>query len=76
MPVTDATEEELVRKKGAFETTQSTTHWPNAMHVGGVPIRRQDGNDCPYNDWKPRQPVKLTERGLRLTGIPYIKASA
>ena len=75
MPVVDATQEELLRKKGAFETTQSTTHWPNAMHVGGVPIRRQDGKDCPYNDWKPRQPVKLSERGLRLTGIPYIKAS-
>jgi hypothetical protein len=76
MPVTDATQEELTRKKSAFETTQSTTHWPNAMHVGGVPIKRQDGNDCPYNDWKPRQPVKLSERGLRLTGIPYLKASA
>jgi hypothetical protein len=75
MPVVDATQEELIRKKGAFETTQGTTHWPNAMHVGGVPIRRQDGKDCPYNDWKPRQPVKLSERGLRLTGIPYIEAS-
>ncbi|KAG7285026.1 hypothetical protein NEMBOFW57_009644 [Staphylotrichum longicolle] len=76
MPVADATQEELIRKKGAFETTQSTTHWPNAMHVGGVPIKRQDGKDCPYNDWTPRQPVELSERGMLLTGIPYIKASA
>jgi hypothetical protein len=75
MPVVDATQEELIRKKGAFEATQGTTHWPNAMHVGGVPIRRQDGKDCPYNDWKPRQPVKLSARGLRLTGIPYLEAS-
>ena len=75
MPVVDATQEELIRKKAALDTTQSTTHWPNAMHVGGVPINRQDGKPCPYNDFKPRQPVKLSERGLWLTGIPYIKAS-
>jgi hypothetical protein len=74
MPVADATQEELQRKKYALETTQSTTHWPNAMHIGGVPVNRLDGKPCPYNDWKPRQPVQLTERGMRLTGIPYIKA--
>jgi hypothetical protein len=34
MPVADATEEDLIRKKQAFEDLKATTHWPNAMHVG------------------------------------------
>lgn len=34
MPVADATQEDLIRKKQAFEELKSTTHWPNAMHVG------------------------------------------
>ncbi|CAI6101224.1 hypothetical protein V2G26_000264 [Clonostachys chloroleuca] len=73
MPATDASEEELERKKSAFYETKSTTHWPNALNVGGVPIKR-GGKNCPYNDWKPRKPVELSERGFKLTGIPYIKA--
>lgn len=76
MPVTEATQEQLVRKKGAFETTQSTTHWPNAMHIGGVPIKRQNGEQCTYNDFKPRQLPQLSERGFKLTGIPYITSES
>ncbi|GAK63261.1 phytanoyl- dioxygenase [Moesziomyces antarcticus] len=73
MPVTEASDEDLVRKKHAFETLQSTTHWPNAMHVGGLPVLR-DGKPCPYNTGKPRQQPALSQRGWQLTGIPYMKA--
>ncbi|KAK2041708.1 hypothetical protein LZ31DRAFT_471923 [Colletotrichum somersetense] len=73
MPVADATQEDLVRKKGAFDNLQSTTHWPNAAHVGGIPVLR-NGEPCPYNTGKPRQAPKLTERGFLLTGIPYIQS--
>ncbi|KAH7046740.1 hypothetical protein B0J12DRAFT_756772 [Macrophomina phaseolina] len=74
MPVAEASQEDLARKKNAFQETKSTTHWPNAMHVGGVPIKR-GGEPCPYNTGKPRQPVKLTEKGFKLTGILYIQAA-
>lgn len=72
MPAADASQEDLLRKKGAFEKTQSTTHWPNAKHVGGIPVLR-DGEPCPYNTGKPRAAPILGERGFRLTGIPYIQ---
>ncbi|GKT51935.1 uncharacterized protein ColSpa_12116 [Colletotrichum spaethianum] len=72
MPAAEATQEDLIRKKGAFDNLQSTTHWPNAMHVGGIPVLR-DGKPCPYNTGKPRQVPKLSERGFQLTGIPYIQ---
>ncbi|KAF7554845.1 hypothetical protein G7Z17_g2578 [Cylindrodendrum hubeiense] len=72
MPAADATQEDLIRKKEAFETLQSTTHWPNAMHVGGLPVNR-DGKPCPYNTGKPRKPPVLQTRGYELTGIPYIQ---
>ncbi|KAI0476580.1 hypothetical protein GGR56DRAFT_481415 [Xylariaceae sp. FL0804] len=75
MPAAEASQEDLLRKRKAFEETKGTTHWPNAVHVGGVPIIR-DGQPCPYNDGKPRQLPKLTERGYKLTGIPYIAATA
>ncbi|PQE08380.1 phytanoyl- dioxygenase protein [Rutstroemia sp. NJR-2017a WRK4] len=73
MPVADATKEQLIIKKDAFERTKSTTHWPNAMHVGGPPVLR-NGESCPHNTDSPREPVKLTERGYRLTGIPYLES--
>lgn len=75
LPAAEATQEELIRKKMAFETFQSTTHWPNAMHVGGPPVLR-NGEPCPYNNNKPRQPPSLSEVGKRLTGIPYIQTAA
>ncbi|KAL1645324.1 hypothetical protein SLS61_008394 [Didymella pomorum] len=73
MPVSDASQEDLVRKKAALENTKSTTHWPNALHVGGIPVLR-NGKPCPYNTGKPRVPVNLSERGWQLAGIPYIEA--
>ncbi|KAL1895716.1 hypothetical protein Sste5346_005188 [Sporothrix stenoceras] len=73
MPAAEASQQDLLRKKMAFETTQCTTHFPNAIHVGGVPILR-DGKPCPYNTAKPRQMPQLNEIGMKLTGIPYIQA--
>lgn len=74
MPVVDATQEDLIRKKAALMETKSTTHWPNALHVGGIPVLR-NGEPCPYNDGKPRKPVVLSERGWQLAGVPYIAAA-
>ncbi|CAK7216892.1 hypothetical protein SEUCBS140593_003018 [Sporothrix eucalyptigena] len=75
MPVAEATEGELLKKKAAFDERQSTTHWPNAMHVGGPPVLRQ-GKRCPYDtpERRTKVAVELTEVGHRLTGIPYIQA--
>ncbi|KAH8662227.1 hypothetical protein BX600DRAFT_414273 [Xylariales sp. PMI_506] len=75
MPAADATQEDLIRKKGAFDNLQSTTHWPNAMHIGGIPVLR-NGEPCKYNGGKPRAPPQLTETGFKLTGIPYIQPTS
>ncbi|KAL3445281.1 hypothetical protein BJX65DRAFT_309995 [Aspergillus insuetus] len=75
MPVADVTQEELKRKQVAFETTRMTTHWPNALHLVSLPVLR-NGEPDPYNRPCPRQAVELTERGFKLTGIPYIKQEA
>jgi hypothetical protein len=70
--VTDATQEQLKDKQRAMMETISTTHWPNALHVGGLfPMR--DGERCPHDKGKPRKTPELTERGWKLTGIPYIR---
>lgn len=76
MPVADASQEDLQRKKMAFETRQGTTHWPNALHVGGTPPPMRDGVRDPYDTGKPRQDPQLTELGFALTGIPYVQATA
>ncbi|KAL4937435.1 hypothetical protein BDV06DRAFT_202930 [Aspergillus oleicola] len=75
MPVEDAIEEQLRTKKMAFEETKMTTHWPNAMHVVDLPVLR-NGEPDEHNRKSPRHPVQLSERGFRLTGIPYLRASA
>jgi len=75
MPAADATQEDLIRKKGAFDNTLRTTHWPNASHVGGIPMLR-DGKPDPYDDDTPAKPAKLSERAFKLTGIPYIAATS
>lgn len=78
MPAADASPADLERKRGAFEQTLGTTHWPNAVHVRdhNQPLKRQDGSTCPYSgDNAPRKPVSLTERGFKLTGIPYVAAA-
>ncbi|KAK0102120.1 hypothetical protein ONS96_006084 [Cadophora gregata f. sp. sojae] len=71
MPVSEATQEDLIRKKQAFEERLGTTHWPNARHLG-TNIAKRNGADCPHNRSRPSVEPQLTERAFRLTGIPYI----
>lgn len=75
MPVADATKEQLIVKKKAFEETKMTTHWPNAMHVVDLPVFR-NGEPDPYNRSSPRVKPQLSERGFKLTGIPYLEQMA
>ena len=73
MPANEATQEDLVRKKDAFERWVGTTHWPNAKHTGSN-VAKRDGQDDPYNRFEPVNKPVLSERAFKLTGIPYIKA--
>ena len=72
MPVADATQEDLLKKKDAFERKVGTTHWPNARHVGSNKVKRY-GLPCPVSRDKPLEEPDLSERAYELTGIPYIK---
>ncbi|KAJ9127729.1 hypothetical protein QFC24_000012 [Naganishia onofrii] len=72
MPVADATQEDLIRKKDAFERRVGTTHWPNAKHTGWNEAKRNGEHHGPKRD-KPRKEPVLNERAYKLTGIPYIK---
>jgi hypothetical protein len=72
MPVADATQEDLKRKKDVFERKVRTTHWPNARHVGSNEVMR-DGMPCPIERKGPVEELVLSERVFKLTGIPYIK---
>ncbi|KAJ9093167.1 hypothetical protein QFC21_006483 [Naganishia friedmannii] len=76
-PVSTATQEELQLKKWLFENTKGHSHWPQALQpfVEEFVTPMRNGEPCPYNQWKPRSPPVLSERGYKLTGIPYIKAS-
>ncbi|CBF78811.1 uncharacterized protein ANIA_07227 [Aspergillus nidulans FGSC A4] len=75
MPVADASQEDLVRKKESFENRLGTTHWPNANHTGSN-VATRDGKECPYNRFKPVMEPVLNERAFRLTGIPYLRSQA
>jgi len=76
MPVHDATQEDLIRKKEAFEKRLGTTHWPNAKHVAGSNVAMRNGKPDPANRDLPLEEPVLSERVFKLTGIPYIKAQA
>ena len=73
MPVADATQEDLVRKKDALERWVGTTHWPNARHTGSN-VAQRDGKEDPHNRFEPVNKFKFDDRAYKLTGIPYIKA--
>ena len=73
MPVEDATQEDLRRKKDAYERWVGTTHWPNARHTGSN-VAKRDGVDDPHNRFEPVNKPIMDERTFKLTGIPYIKA--
>ncbi|KAK0385735.1 hypothetical protein NLU13_6912 [Sarocladium strictum] len=72
MPVADASQEDLIRKKDAFERRVGTTHWPNALHTGSNVAQRNGQPDKIVRD-RPLHDPKLSERAFKLTGIPYIK---
>lgn len=77
LPVAEASQEDLVRKKAAFEQRLGTTHWPTAQHVGDnhAVVNRATGEVHPGPErLLPRKEPVLSERAFRLTGIPYIKA--
>lgn len=75
MPVADATQEDLVAKKDAYERWVGTTHWPNAKFVGSN-VAKRDGVDDKSNRFEPLNKPVMDERRYRLTGIPYIKTQA
>ncbi|KAL1891052.1 hypothetical protein Sste5346_007876 [Sporothrix stenoceras] len=75
MPVADATQEDLKRKKAAYEARLGTTHWPNAMHTGSNKAMRNGEPDKVQRD-RPLNDAVLSERAFKLTGIPYIQAEA
>lgn len=75
MPVADATQDDLQRKKEAFEKRLGTTHWPNARHTGSN-VAKRDGQECASNRFQPVNELVLNERAFKLTGIPYIKSEA
>lgn len=76
MPVKDASQADLRRKKDAFEKRLGTTHWPNAQHVAGSNVAMRDGVPCPSNREGPVEEPVLSERVFKLTGIPYIEGEA
>ncbi|PYH67673.1 phytanoyl-CoA dioxygenase [Aspergillus vadensis CBS 113365] len=73
MPVREVEKEDLVRKRGAFESRLGTTHWPHAKHVSKTNIAMRDGKPCPVARERPVQEPVLSERVFKLTGIPYLE---
>ncbi|KAK9484584.1 hypothetical protein V1527DRAFT_469697 [Lipomyces starkeyi] len=71
MPVADATQEDLKRKKAAFESRLSTSHWPDVQFISdNHPMR--NGELDPHRRERPLKEPVLSDRALKLTGIPYI----
>ncbi|KAM0789599.1 hypothetical protein ACM66B_000407 [Microbotryomycetes sp. NB124-2] len=75
-PVSTATQEDLLRKKAAFEAGTGSSHWPQCLQTFERPPIREDGSLCPANRQGPKTRPVLDERGFKLTGIPYIKTVA
>lgn len=73
MPVADASQDDLRKKKEAFEKRLGTTHWPNARHVGSNVAKREGVVDALAARERPIEEPILGERAFRLTGIPYIR---
>ncbi|PKS11392.1 hypothetical protein jhhlp_003155, partial [Lomentospora prolificans] len=74
MPVSEASQEDLIRKKAAWEARVGTTHWPNALH-SGTNVAMKDGKPYGIQRDRPLNDPVLDERTFKLTGIPYIKAN-
>lgn len=75
MPVSQAEQEHLQKRKEAFDQFKGTTHWPIVVNMHGLPVLR-NGEPDPLNTGIPRSGrPQLSERGMQLTGIPYIKVA-
>ncbi|KAG6360020.1 hypothetical protein INS49_011076 [Diaporthe citri] len=73
MPVADASQDDLIRKKDAWDRKVGTTHWPNAQVLGTNTAIRNGKPESVQRERPLHEPV-LSERAFKLTGIPYIKA--
>ena len=71
LPASQATEEELERKRIAFDDLRCTTHWPLAAKVHDK-LAERDGARDPLDKGVPRQKPVLDDAGLKLAGVkPY-----
>lgn len=57
----------------AVAERQGTTHWPQSLQLLGLPCLR-NGEPDPLNRSNPVNEPQFTERGWKLTGIPYISS--
>ncbi|CZR69134.1 uncharacterized protein PAC_19034 [Phialocephala subalpina] len=73
MPVAEASQDDLIKKKDAWDRKVGTSHWPNAQFVGSnKAMRGEDLNGVERAE--PVNPAVLSERAFKLTGVPYIKS--
>lgn len=72
MPVADATQQDLVRKKYAWDRKVGTTHWPNVQFLGTNKAMR-GGKPDSVQRYRPLNEPVLGERAFKLTGIPYLQ---
>jgi len=75
-PASTATQEDLIKKKQVFEAGIGSSHWPQCLQSVKWTAMRPDGTPCPANRDGPAHRPVLNEREYKLTGIPYITASA
>lgn len=75
-PATTATQEDLLKKKEAFDAGIGSSHWPQCLQSVKWTAMRPDGTPCPANRDGPKNRPQLNEKEFKLTGIPFIKASA
>ncbi len=80
IPVSAASQEDLRRKREAFEKRMGTIHWPDATVVRGnetwikgVGEAGRRGVLDPMNRLRPKTEPRLGERASKLMGIPYIR---
>ncbi|KAH6855514.1 hypothetical protein B0I37DRAFT_389125 [Chaetomium sp. MPI-CAGE-AT-0009] len=74
MPVADASQEDLIRKKVAWDVKfkVGTTHRPNALHLR-TNVAMRNGEPPNISRTTPSKELVVNERAFKLTGVPYIK---
>jgi hypothetical protein len=75
-PANTATQEDLLKKKAAFDAGIGSSHWPQCLQSVKWTAMRPDGTPCPANRDGPFKRPQLNEKEFKLTGIPFISASA